>query len=163
MYDRKGMDFPLSFSSNCGLSITERKSKGGWGGGGKGRKGMYICTHEGTRRHSLWWIHKTLLSEIKSPHSPSSFSSVFHLHTVCHILFSHLVAVVYIWWSLQNFQLCILLCFLSSFTLSFLKAFLKSSHLGDMFPLCRCKAGITTTLCAACPVLKPTFIAFRLQ
>lgn len=60
---KKGMDFSLSFSSNHELSITEGKSKGGkevekW------RKGMHIHTHEGARRHSLWRIHKTLLSQI---------------------------------------------------------------------------------------------------
>ena len=139
------------------------KMQGREGSGGKGKKGVHIHTHKGARRHYLWWIHKTLLSEIKSPNSPSPFSSVFHLCIVCHILFSHLVAVVYIWWILQNFQLCMLLWFLSSFTVKFLKAFLKSSCLGDTFPLCRCKAGITAALCAACPVLNPVFIAFRLQ
>lgn len=134
---KNGMDFSPSFSSNCGLSISERKSKKGREEEGKGGKGMHVRTHEGDRRHYGWWIHKTMHSEIKFPNSPSPFSSVFYLCTVCHILFSHLVAVMCVWWILQKFQLYILLRFLSAFMDNFLKAFLKSSHLGNMLLLCR--------------------------
>lgn len=73
-----------------------KKKQGREGGGGKREKGMHAHTHEGARRRFLWWIHKLLLSEIKSQNLLSPFSSDFHLRTLCHILFSQLVAVVYI-------------------------------------------------------------------
>lgn len=134
---KNDMDFSLSFSSNSGLPISERKSKQGREVKGEGEKGMHVRTHEGDRRHYWWWIRKTQHPEIKPPNSPSPFSSAFYLCTVCHILFSYLVAVMCVWCILQKFQLYILLWFLSAFMDNFLKALLKSSHMSNMLLLCR--------------------------
>lgn len=162
MYDKTGMDLCLSFSSNCGLSITERKRKGGRQVEGRGKK---ACTFSHTKELKGspcdGYIRHCCLKSNPQIHLPP-----FHLSFI-YVLF--VIFCFPIWWQLctsnessktLNF---IFLWFFSSFTVNFWKAFLKSSCLSDNFKFWRCEAGITATLHVACPVLNPIFIAFKVQ
>jgi len=93
MYDIKGMDFSLSFSSNHGLSITERKCKGGREVEGRGKK---ACTFTHTKEL------EGIICDGYIKHCFLKSNPQIH-HPLFHLSFIYVLFVIFcfpIWWQL---------------------------------------------------------------